>query len=117
MALDEDKLEDKVKYIVKFLKEKSDELDKKILAYEKIPSDTSNISSVLKSLKADIINLSLLNMISILWLSDLESYKEERSENIELLNGLVASIIEKNSELESLLRPVQDYFRDLEFLR
>ena len=108
---------EKIKANLELLKSRDKELNLLIQKFKENPLDLTAVLSFFNSIKSDIIQLYLLSIITTLWLSEVESKSEDRTQNIELLNQILADSLEKGNRNETLLKKLQEYFQDMELKR
>lgn len=108
---------EKIKASLEFLKNRDKELNLLIQKFKENPLDINAVFSFFNSIKTDILQLHLLSIITTLWLSEMESKSEDRTQNIELLNQILADSVEKGERNESILKKLQEYFHDVELRR
>ncbi|MDA8143144.1 MAG: hypothetical protein M0T81_04090 [Thermoplasmatales archaeon] len=108
---------EKIKANLELLKNRDKELNLLIQKFKENPLDLTAVLSFFNSIKSDIIQLYLLSIITTLWLSEVESKSEDRTQNIELLNQILADSLEKGNRNEALLKKLQEYFQDMELKR
>ncbi len=108
---------EKIKANLELLKNRDKELNLLIQKFKENPLDLTAVFSFFNSIKSDIIQLYLLSIITTLWLSEVESKSEDRTQNIELLNQILADSLEKGNRNEALLKKLQEYFQDMELKR
>lgn len=108
---------EKIKANLELLKNRDKELNLLIQKFKENPLDLTAVLSFFNSIKSDIIQLYLLSIITTLWLSEVESKSEDRTQNIELLNQILADSLEKDNRNEAFLKKLQEYFQDMELKR
>ena len=108
---------EKIKANLELLKSRDKELNLLIQKFKENPLDLTAVLSFFNSIKSDIIQLYLLSIITTLWLSEVESKSEDRTQNIELLNQILADSLEKDNRNEAFLKKLQEYFQDMELKR
>ena len=108
---------EKIKTSLELLKNRDEELNLLIQKFKENPLDLTAVLSFFNSIKNDILLLYLLSIITTLWLSEVESKSEDRAQNIELLNKIVADALEKGDRNEVILKKLQEYFHDVELRR
>lgn len=86
-------------------------------SFRENPLDIWKPLSVLESLTTDLAFMSMLLMITLQSFTDFTKNKENRDNNMELLNAMMTKLYEKTENYDEAIEKMKTFFKDLESQR
>ncbi len=105
------------KKAIEQMKREVDERKALVEEAKRTPHDPSKLLTIIEQLTYQIDNLLLYQFMTTLIVKDLSDKRDNREGNIEMLNQLMADLIEKTNEHHEIYEKFKDYFENIDLMR